>query len=240
MSHSQLNPVETITVEGLTFAVQYSIKRKSIGITVERDSSLSVILPELCALDDAIKVIESKLLWVHTKLAQKSLYMAAARQRQFVTGEGFYYLGRSYRLLIETIGEHPAPLRLHYGRFLMSPDALPDARQHFIIWYIQRAQTWLWERANRFTARVGVKLRGIEITEMAYQWGECLPDGDLRLHWRVILLPPPIIDYVLVHELVHLREPNHGPHFWERVERIIPDWPGHKVWLAENGAGYGI
>jgi len=75
---------------------------------------------------------------------------------------------------------------------------------------------------------------------MAHQWGECLPDGDIRLHWRVILLPPTIIDYILVHELVHLRELNHSAFFWDRISWIIPDYHNRKQWLAENGAAYGL
>src|ERR1022692_4868973 len=92
---------EQVVVDGLTFTIQRSAKRKRIGITVERDGRLIVAMPEACELNEVVQVIEDKQLWVHTKLEQKSLYMAAARSRRFINGEGFYYLGRNYRLLLE-------------------------------------------------------------------------------------------------------------------------------------------
>lgn len=80
---------------------------------------------------------------------------------------------------------------------------------------------------------------GAAVQELGYRWGSCGKGGRLFFHWRSILLPPRIADYVVVHELVHLREPHHSPGFWRAVERVLPDFALRKQWLAEHGAEAG-
>lgn len=87
-------------------------------------------------------------------------------------------------------------------------------------------------RAQRRPAQLGGHGRG---HRLGYRWGSCGSRGALNFHWKTILLPPRIIDYILVHELVHIHEPHHTPAFWTRVERVLPDYAARKEWLAGNG-----
>jgi predicted metal-dependent hydrolase len=119
---------------------------------------------------------------------------------------------------------------------MLRRDERPRAEHHFINWYTRQARDWLKLRVARFTTRVDVQPRDIEVRRLGYRWGSCSPTKRLNFHWRTILLPPEIIDYIIVHELVHLREPRHGGEFWRRVERIIPDYVQRKQWLSENGS----
>ena len=80
----------------------------------------------------------------------------------------------------------------------------------------------------------------MQIRELGNRWGSCNPKGDLYFHWRVALLPRSMIEYVAVHEMVHLVQPDHNQDFWNRVARIIPDWQERKSWLAKNGAIYDL
>jgi predicted metal-dependent hydrolase len=80
----------------------------------------------------------------------------------------------------------------------------------------------------------------VQVRELGYRWGSCGHKGDLYFHWRVAMLPRRMIEYVVVHELVHLIEPHHTNGFWDRVERILSDWCDRKQWLAENGASYNL
>ena len=84
-----------------------------------------------------------------------------------------------------------------------------------------------------------VKPKAIEVRELGYRWGSCGHSGTVNFHWRTILLPASVIDYVIVHELAHLIEPNHTPQFWTRVGRALSDYGKRKEWLAVNGAEYG-
>jgi hypothetical protein len=98
---------------------------------------------------------------------------------------------------------------------------------------------WLETRVERYARRVDVVPGGVSVQELGYRWGSCGKGGHLYFHWRSILLPPRIADYVVVHELVHLREPHHSPGFWRAVERVLPDFELRKQWLAEYGAEVG-
>ena len=80
----------------------------------------------------------------------------------------------------------------------------------------------------------------MQIRELGNRWGSCNPKGDLYFHWRVALLPRSMIEYVTVHEMVHLVQPDHNQDFWNRVARAIPDWQERKSWLAKNGAIYDL
>ncbi|MCB9421742.1 MAG: M48 family metallopeptidase [Ardenticatenaceae bacterium] len=71
-----------------------------------------------------------------------------------------------------------------------------------------------------------------------HAWGSCSPSGKLNFHWRTVCLPSRIIEYVVVHELVHLHEPNHGEGFWQRLRRAMPDYRERASWLAKQGSSY--
>jgi predicted metal-dependent hydrolase len=88
--------------------------------------------------------------------------------------------------------------------------------------------------------RVGASPRSVQVRELGYRWGSCGHKEDLYFHWRVAMLPRTMIEYVVVHELVHLIEPHHTTAFWDRVERVVSDWCDRKRWLAENGASYDL
>lgn len=236
---------ETLTVDDLTFTVRRSPRRASIGISVERDGSLCVTAPEGCPPDLLEQAVRAKQFWVYTKLAQKQILSHPSVSRSFVDGEGFLYLGRSYRLrLIDPpapkSGEVAPPLRLTQGRFLLRRDARARAREHFVDWYGAHARLWIAGRLPHLAERIGATTRGLAIRDLGYRWGSCGSGGGLNFHWRCILLPPRIVDYVIVHELVHLIEPHHNVTFWQRVLRVLPDYEERRRWLAEEGGRFDL
>lgn len=230
---------EQLQIGKLMFVVRRSARRKTIGITVDRDGSLILHAPIESSSTLLARVAEEKLLWTYTKLSEKKLLFRPTRPKKFIDGEGFYYLGESYRLLLiepEAIKDQSAPLNLRDGWFMLRPDERSRAEYHFISWYTRQAREWIRFRVARFASRVDVQPRAIEVCRLGYRWGSCSPTRRLNFHWRTILLPPAIIDYIIVHELVHLCEPRHSIEFWRRVERIIPDYLQRKNWLSENGS----
>lgn len=107
-------------------------------------------------------------------------------------------------------------------------------REHFVHWYTEHARTWLGRRVAALAPRVGVEPAAVMVRDLGYRRGSCGKAGGLNFHWRSILLPAQVVEYVVVHELVHLREPHHTPGFWRRVERTMPDFAARKRWLAGN------
>ena len=142
-------------------------------------------------------------------------------------------MGRHYRLLV--VDDGSVPLCLSDGRFRLRRSDQARARQHFITWYTQRGQTWLEQRVARFAPRLQVAPSAVHVQDLGFRWGSCSRAGRVNFHWRTVLLPPPIIEYVIVHELAHLHEPHHTADFWHRVERALPEYQARKTWLAERG-----
>ena len=132
------------------------------------------------------------------------------------------------------------PLRLYQSRFELQRDAQARGREEFIRWYCDRLRPILDTQIAALVKRVGASPRSVQVRELGYRWGSCGHKGDLYFHWRVAMLPQTMIEYVVVHELVHLIEPHHTTAFWDRVERVVSDWCDRKRWLAENGSSYNL
>lgn len=231
----------TLTVGDLSFEVRHSNRRQSIGITVERDGQLVIACRPEVPPDRLEEVVQDKRLWIYEKLLQKeSLNSPPPSIKEYVSGEGFYYLGRSYRLKLIDSQPNQPPLRLHQGRFLLDRTTQAQGREIFVGWYRDRLQPVLQSLIPELACRVGVQPLSTQVRELGYRWGSCSQKGELYFHWRVAMLPRPLIDYVVTHELVHLVEHQHSPEFWNRVERIIPDFASRKNWLAEQGAKYDL
>ncbi|HEY9832061.1 MAG TPA: SprT family zinc-dependent metalloprotease [Stenomitos sp.] len=230
----------TITFGDLSFELRHSAKRRSIGITVERDGQLILASPPEVPMETLEEVVRDKRLWIYSKLLKKESLNPPTAVKEYVSGEGFYYLGRSYRLkLVDNVKGQP-PLRLYQSRFELQREAQARGREEFIGWYGDRLRSILDTQVAALVNRVGASPRSVQVRELGYRWGSCGHKGDLYFHWRVAMLPRTMIEYVVVHELVHLIEPHHTTAFWDRVERVVSDWCARKQWLAENGASYDL
>lgn len=230
---------ESLTVGDLAFAIRRSDRRRTIGITVDRAGELIVDAPTDCPLTTLETIVRRKSHWIYTKLAEKELLVQPSTPKQFVSGEGFYFLGRSYRLLLTTPDDKQvAALQLMRGRFILRRDEQCNAERHFVNWYIEHGKPWLSNRILLFATRIGVTPMSMTIRELGFRWGSCSPRGQVNFHYRVMQLPPRIIDYLVVHELVHLLEPKHNEEFWKRIRFVIPDFFARRRWLADNGAHF--
>lgn len=220
-------------VDDLQFHVRHSARRSTMQITVERDGALVLSAPP--GVDEAAlrAFVLEKRFWIYTKLAEKDRLQRQVPRKEFVCGEGFLYLGRSHRLKL--VDDQDVPLKLVAGRFCLRRDALPAAREHFIRWYSERAKVWLSSRVAEVQSRMEVAPAGVKVQDLGYRWGSCGKGNWLYFHWKAILLPARIAEYVVVHEIAHLHEPHHTPAFWLRVERAMPDYAQRKAWLAEHG-----
>lgn len=229
---------ETLEIDDLRFTLLRSGRRRTVGITVERDGSLVLTAPHDCSVERVEQVAREKQFWVYSKLAEKNLLFRAPPPKEYVSGESFFYLGRSYRLKLMPAAAQTVPLRLLHGQFLLRRDDVGRADQHFVRWYTEHGRPWLVRRVETLAPRISVSPAGVDVRSLGYRWGSCTSAGGLNFHWRSVLLPPRIIEYIIAHELVHLLVPNHGVDFWARLERAMPDYQARRQWLAEEGAGF--
>jgi hypothetical protein len=176
-----------------------------------------------------------KRFWIYSKLAEKDRLTRAAPTKQFVDGEGLFYLGRSHRLRL--VEDQDVPLKLLNDRFLRRRDLVASARVCRVQCYSARDKACLWGKTQEYLARTEVWLVGVKVQDLGCRWGSCGKGDWLYFHWKTILLPPRIAEYVVVHELTHLHHPHDTPAFWQRVERALPDFERRKTWLAEHGMG---
>lgn len=225
--------MKVLTLDDLELTVRRSSRRRTLEITVERSGDLVLASPPEVDDEQLRAFVEEKRFWIYTRLAEKERLQRQVPRKEFVGGEGFLYLGRSHRLKL--VDEQDVPLKLASGRFCLRRDALPAAREHFVRWYSERARVWLSGRVSEYQSRMEVQPAGVKVQDLGYRWGSCGKGDWLYFHWKSILLPARIAEYVAVHEIAHLHEPHHTPAFWLRVERAMPDYAQRKAWLAEHG-----
>lgn len=228
----------SLTLGDLQFEVRRSDRRRTLGLTVERDGSLVLSAPPDIADVRLERFAKEKRFWVYQKLAAKEALPPALPVRKYMTGEGFPYLGRSHRL--QLVAEQDVPVKLEGGRFKMRRSEASHGRGEMVRWYTEHARAWITTRVARHAERSRVGPSAIAIQDLGFRWGSCGKGGRLNFHWQSILLPPRIVEYIVVHELVHMREPHHTRTFWRALERTIPDWEPRRRWLAEQGRAFMI
>jgi hypothetical protein len=214
--------METLRVGDLMFEVRRSQRRRTLGLTVDRCGELRVHAPDSFAAEDLHSWVKSKLVWVYQKLALKQEASPKFRIPEYVSGEVFSYLGRGFRLKVTT--EQKEPLQFDGKRFFLRNDARADAAEHFRQWYIRTGTTWLKTRVESLARKTGGVPTRIEVRDLGYRWGSCGTAHVLFFNWKVLQLSVRLADYIIIHELIHLHVPNHGPDFWRTLERALPDW----------------
>jgi len=225
-----------VRIGDLDFAVRTSEHRRTIGITIDRDGSLLLHAPAGSDPSAIASWAWSKRGWVLRKLAEKHLLLPASPRKDFVTGEGFDYLGRHYRLQL-TDDPLNTSVKLQRGRLRMPrPTAEADEGKNAMIrWYRQRALAWLPRRIGPWTQRMGLRPGDLNVRDLGYRWGSLGKNGRLNIHWAAMQLPVSLLDYVIVHELAHIGQSRHTTAFWATVERAMPDFEHRKARLATTG-----
>lgn len=227
--------MSTLTVNDLRFKVRRSVRRRALEITLDRGGELILSAPTEAPDAKLRDFVQRKRMWVYKQLARKEAQGHAVPRKAFVDGEGFAYLGRNYRLRL--VAESDLTVKLVGGRFIMPKALARDGREHLIRWYCERARPWLWGKALDFADRMEVAPAVLRVQDLGYRWGSCGKGKVLYFHWKTILLPAHIAEYVVVHEMAHLHEPHHTPGFWRTVERALPDFDRRREWLTRRGVG---
>lgn len=213
--------------------------RKTADIVIERSGDVIVRAPNGVDDEKVREAVANRALWVHRSLAEWEDLNSSRRHRPLVQGQGFAYLGRSYRL--KFIEDSETPLRLKNGRWELSEEFVARegeaaARKAFRDFYANKGMLIFSECVRQFAPRVGVKPGVIAVKELGYHWASCGRGGALNFHWKTLMAPQTVIDYIVVHELCHLRHRDHSDAFWNEVDKVIPQYQERKEWLRKHGA----
>ena len=208
-------------------------RRKTISLHIKEGGEIVIYAPYRTTKEEIGKFIEKNQPWISKKLSEEARSIRKA-EKAFNPGEKFLYLGELYPLEIQESNNKGPPLKLSFGKFVLDQSRIEDAKDLFTQWYKGEAKEKIAERVNYYSNRLKLFPKRINITSAKYRWGSCSRDNRLSFSWRIIMAPLSVIDYILIHELVHIKEKNHSKRFWSYLESILPDYREHKRWLKEN------
>ena len=226
-------------VRDIAYQLLPGAKRQTTDIVIERNGAVSVRPPLRVTPEQVDETVLAKRMWIYRNLAEWHDLNASRVVREWVNGESFLYLGRNYRL--QLVSKQDETLKLKDGRFQLLLSAVESggpeaARQAFEIFYQEKGLSRITKRVAHFASKVGVPAGKVVIKELGYRWALCLPRGGLQFHWKCLMAPPTVIDYIVVHELCHLHYRDHSDAFWNDVDKILPGYGESKEWLRQRGA----
>lgn len=233
--------LETFQYRNLPVQVRRSNRRRTVDLTVDRGGEIVISVPQALPNKQINDILKDKEVWIYQTLSKKQKVLFPKQHREFISGEGFYFLGKKYRLKVfDQDYLQTRSIFLKEGRFWLSRPLAEQGKQLFSKWYTEQASLWLNEHLPDLSKRVGVIPKACRVSNLGYRWASCGKDGILYFNWRTILLPPQKIQYIILHELVHLLEHSHGQRFYDILKRVCFDYKRHESWLKDNGDRYNI
>ena len=224
--------------------IEYYVRRserrkKTVQVTID-GGGVQVAAPMDTPADDLQTLVRRRAPWILNHASDGLLTVAPKR---FVSGETLPYLGRNVRMVFEYAHVRTPEVQFDHWQFsIKAPLGLDDAqhyeriRKAIVAWYRGRAAVRLTTGVKKWLPRFG---RGeppeVLIRDQRQRWGSCAPDGTLRFNWRVMMLEPALVDYVIVHELAHLAVRGHSYEYWRLVNRVMPDAQERRRKLGDVG-----
>ncbi|MGW0751421.1 M48 family metallopeptidase [Streptomyces sp. NPDC002587] len=219
--------------DGWSWRVESRPRRRTLGIEVTPDGEVLFAVPADADPGAVAAAVRSRLPRLADEVRRRHA-RPAEPVKELVGGSSFAYLGRRYRLRPVPAGPG-AHVRLRagwlelpdYGTAVAGSAALAD-------WYADRGQKWLASRAPAVALRIGVRPAGVAVSDLGQRWGSCTPDGFIAVHWAVLQLPADLVDFVLIHELCHVKQPGHGPAFRREMGLALPDFERREAWFERE------
>lgn len=230
----------TIQGQPLTYIIERTKGRKSVQFALLPNGTLQIKAPTQLKQVAIEKLLADKIDWIVKKQQEQAALARNPVNQELTLNAPVLYLGQSYHIIwhvserdqVYIDGDH---LIIQYKP---SPSHSTDVTvigNLLFHWYVEQARSTLSSRTFQWAQRIEVKPSKITIRDQKTRWGSCSSKGSLNYSWRIIMAPSAVIDYLVVHELCHLREPNHSSAFWELVQHYLPDYAEQRKWLAKNG-----
>jgi predicted metal-dependent hydrolase len=227
----------------IPYLIRRSARRGTVSVAVEPSGQVVLTAPAAATVERLDRVVRQKARWI-VEHVRRGGGLTRPAPREFVSGETALYLGRNYRLrVVESATRGPG--RLERGwlvvtveRGLAFGERAAAVRASLIAWYRAHAEAQLCARTEQWTGRLHVRPQGVLLRDPERRWGSCDPAGKLRFSWRIVQAAPRLVDYVVAHELNHLRHRHHTFAFWTALGRVMPDYEVRRADLKRTGATF--
>ena len=217
----------------LEIDIRRSKRSKTITVNIERDCSVNAIAPMDCPDETIRKELEAREYLIYKRIANRKAVTKEYINREFVNGQAFLYMGKSYILHISDKAKKA--LEIVDDKFVLNQKYLPKAKETFIKFYKKNGLPYIQERIDYFSELVGRRPASVKMMELGAHWASCTPQQNVNFHWKCAMAKPLIIDYLVVHELTHLKYPQHTRQFWDAVFSVMPNYKECEEWLHDYG-----
>ncbi len=220
-------------------------RKRTIAFTVDADRTIRVLAPMRTSFSFVQTMLQKRSDVVLRRLHSLEAMGSVQTGPRFAQDDIIRYLGHDYRLRVTQDEKRLQGCRIWPRRFevniadtALSDQALRDkVRTEIRLWMKKRAKVKLHERLDYWAGIMGVKYQKLMLTEPEWQWGSCSSQNVIRLNWRLIMAPLSLLDYVVAHELCHVKHKNHSPRFWGMLEDFMPDCMARRKQLRQPGHG---
>lgn len=227
----------------IEFLVKRSRIRRTISIFVDPHDGVFLRAPISPTFEALSKLIRSKADWILKKQKETEEVRAFLPKREFVSGETFLYLGRQLRLrVLSQKGIHAPKLKYIDGRFVITMNGKYTelgkkriARRLLTHWLRRHARSILANRMKIYAKKLNLSIPMHDVANQTKRWGSCSHKGKIRFNWHIIMAPLSLVDYVVAHELCHLKHQNHSQEFWKLLGTIMPDYEAKRERLRKDG-----
>jgi len=220
-------------LEDIDIIIEKTERKKTVSIFIERNGTVKVLAP-FSATDEKIeKAVKAKEYQIFTKLARWKELNQGKVKREYVNGQSFLYLGKNYRLSV--VEGQDVPLKISGGFFLLDKHSLTKADKVFKDFYRVKAEQKIRERLKLISEKFRQKPTTIKVSELQNRWASWTPKNGLNFHWKCVMAPVAVLDYIITHEMVHLKFPNHSSEFWNELDKKMPNYRESEIWLKKNG-----
>jgi len=213
-------------------------KRKTASIYIERDGSLTVLVPNGLTDEDVEDILKKNEYKIYKFQAKRSLLNDSAIKRELVNGQSFLYLGRNYYLQYS----NEVNTLEFKGRHFQVPEGSDDQiKSMFKEFYRSKGKKFIIPRVAKYAAMIGIQVETVSILELKNRWASCsVQQPKVNFNWKIMMAPVSVIDYLIVHELTHFKYKRHSKEFWNEVDKILPDYQKQVVWLRDFGAALDV
>jgi predicted metal-dependent hydrolase len=215
-----------VLVRGRIYEVRIARHRRARRylLRVCRDGALRLTVPRGASIGEGLKFVERQADWIDRERTRQS-----ARAKPWGHGTLVLFRGRVESLEVESISVVCGPERISLA------DGDQDIRAAVEAHFLSIATDELPTRCLEFATRHALSVSRVAVRNQRSRWGACSSRGVITLNWRLVQMPPDVSDYILLHELMHLRQANHSPRFWRQVDAVCPDWRTAERWLQRHG-----